>query len=37
MQVFLDLDTTKFIPVDSPQLRLLDYLRIFALNDDTRR
>ena len=34
MQLFVDLYTTKFISVDSPQLQLSNYLRIFALYDD---
>ena len=34
MQLFVDLYTTKFISVDSPQLQLSNYLRISALYDD---
>ena len=34
IQVFVNLYTIKFIPVDSPQLRLSNYLRTFTLYDD---
>ena len=32
--IFIDLYTTKFRPVDSPQLRLPNYLEIVVLYDD---
>ena len=35
IQVFIDLYTKKFIPVDSPQLQLSNYPRLFVLYDDT--